>query len=122
MTATPGTTAALPQHQLKAGEVAEAKIGGADVWNAITYDEVTSLVIFGTAGAGVDYGELSSIKVSGDKLFSGCIIAVNADTGEYAWHFKTSAPGMQTENNHILMADLTIGGEKRHVAMTAQGS
>jgi quinohemoprotein ethanol dehydrogenase len=95
------------------------RIGGADVWNAITYDEATGLVIFGTAGAGVDYGELSSIKVSGDKLFSGCIIAVNADTGEYAWHFQTSAPGMQTENNHILMADLTINGEKRHVAMTA---
>src|SRR5216684_8669935 len=95
------------------------KIGGGDVWNAITYDETTGLVIFGTAGAGVDYGELSYIKVSGDKLFSGCIIAVNADTGEYAWHFQTSAPGMQTENNHILMADLTINGEKRHVAMTA---
>src|SRR6266849_5363288 len=95
------------------------KIGGADVWNAITYDEATGLVIFGTAGAGVDYGELSSIKVSGDKLFSGCVIAVNADTGEYAWHFQTSAPGMQTENNHILMADLPINGEKRHVAMTA---
>jgi len=95
------------------------RIGGGDVWNAITYDEPTGLVIFGTAGAGVDYGELSSIKVSGDRLFSGCIIAVIADTGEYAWHFQTSAPGMQTENNHILMADLTIDGEKRHVAMTA---
>ena len=95
------------------------KIGGADAWNAITYDPPTGLVIFGTAGAGVDYGELSSIKVSGDKLFSGCIIAVNADTGEYVWHFQTSSPGMQTENNHILMADLTINGEKRHVAMTA---
>ena len=95
------------------------KIGGGDAWNAITYDEATGLVIFGTAGAGVDYGELSSIKVSGDKLFSGCIIAVNADTGEYVWHFQTSAPGMQTENNHILMADLNINGEKRRVAMTA---
>ena len=95
------------------------RIGGGDVWNAITYDEATGLAIFGTAGAGVDYGELSSIKVSGDKLFSGCIIAVNADTGEYVWHFQTSAPGMQTENNHILMADLTINGERRHVAMTA---
>jgi quinohemoprotein ethanol dehydrogenase len=95
------------------------KIGGGDVWNAITYDEATNLVIFGTAGAGVDYGELSSIKVSGDKLFSGCIIAVNADTGEYVWHFQTSSPGMQTENNHILIADLTLEGQKRHVAMTA---
>jgi quinohemoprotein ethanol dehydrogenase len=95
------------------------KIGGGDAWNAITYDETTGFVIFGTAGAGVDYGELSSVKVGGDKLFSGCIIALNADTGEYVWHFQTSSPGMQTENNHILMADLTIAGEKRHVAMTA---
>jgi quinohemoprotein ethanol dehydrogenase len=95
------------------------KIGGGDAWNAITYDESTGSIIFGTAGAGVDYGELSSVKVSGDKLFSGCIIALNVDTGEYVWHFQTSSPGMQTENNHILMADLTIAGEKRHVAMTA---
>ncbi len=95
------------------------KIGGADVWNAITYDDATGLVIFGTAGAGVDYGELESIKVKGDRLFSGCILAVNADTGEYVWHFQTSSPGMQTENNHILMADLVMDGEKRHVAMTA---
>src|SRR6266404_4803278 len=95
------------------------KIGGGDAWNAITYDEATGLVIFGTAGAGVDYGELENIKVSGDKLFAGCIIAVKADTGEYVWHFQTSAFGLQTENNHILIADLVIDGEKRHVAMTA---
>ena len=94
-------------------------IGGGDVWNAITYDPVTDLVIFGTAGAGVDYGELSSIKVTGDKLFAGCIIAVKAETGEYVWHFQTSAPGLQTENNHIVMADLVLDGKQRHVAMTA---
>ncbi len=95
------------------------KIGGGDVWNAITYDPVTDLVIFGTAGVGIDYGELEYIKPTGDRLFAGCIIAVNADTGEYVWHFQTSSPGFQTENNHILMADLTIDGEKHHVAMTA---
>jgi quinohemoprotein ethanol dehydrogenase len=94
------------------------KIGGGDAWTAITYDEPTGLVIFGTAGAGVDYGETAGAKVNGDKLFAGCIIALNADTGEYVWHYQTSSPGMQTENNHILMADLTINGEKRHVAMT----
>ena len=94
------------------------RIGGADVWNAITYDPVTDYVIFGTAGAGVDYGELSSIEPRGDKLFSGCILAVKAETGEYVWHYQTSSPGLQTENNHIVMADLNIDGEKRHVAMT----
>jgi quinohemoprotein ethanol dehydrogenase len=95
------------------------RVGGGDVWNAITYDDATGLVIFGTAGTGVDYGELSNIKATGDRLFSGCILAVDAETGEYVWHFQTSAPGMQTENNHILTADLTINGEKHHVAMTA---
>jgi quinohemoprotein ethanol dehydrogenase len=95
------------------------KIGGGDAWNAITYDPMTGLLMFGTAGAGVDYGELSSIKVSGEKLFAGCIIAVNADTGDYVWHFQTSSPGLQTENNHIMLADLVINGEKRHVVMTA---
>lgn len=95
------------------------RVGGGDAWNAITYDPVTDLVIFGTAGAGVDYGELESIKVSGDRLFAGCIVAVKADTGEYAWHFQTSAPGLQTENNHIVMADLILDGQPRHVAMTA---
>ena len=94
-------------------------VGGGDVWNAITYDEPTGLVIFGTAGAGVDYGEFESIKTSGERLYSGCILAVNAETGEYVWHFQTSSPGMQTENNHIVMADLPFEGEERHVAMTA---
>jgi quinohemoprotein ethanol dehydrogenase len=94
------------------------KMGGGDVWTAITYDPVTDFVIFGTAGAGADFGELSAIRASGDKLFAGCIVAVKASTGEYVWHYQTSSPGLQTENNHILMADLPINGEKRHVAMT----
>jgi quinohemoprotein ethanol dehydrogenase len=94
------------------------RMGGADVWTAITYDPVTDYVIFGTAGAGADYGELSAIRGKGDKLFAGCIVAVKADTGEYVWHFQTSSPGMQTENNHIVMADLVVDGDKRHVAMT----
>jgi quinohemoprotein ethanol dehydrogenase len=94
------------------------KIGGGDAWNAITYDPLTGFLIFGTAGAGIEYGELSSIKVSGDKLFAGCILAVNADTGEYIWHFQTSSPGLETENNHIMIADLALNGEKQHVVMT----
>jgi quinohemoprotein ethanol dehydrogenase len=94
------------------------RIGGGDVWNAITYDDVTGLVIFGTAGVGVDYGEMSAIKATGERLYGECIIAVNADTGEYVWHYQTGTEGVHSENNHIVMADLTLNGEKRHVAMT----
>jgi quinohemoprotein ethanol dehydrogenase len=94
------------------------RVGGGDVWNAITYDDTTGLVIFGTAGVGVDYGEMSAIKATGERLFGECIIAVDADTGEYVWHYQTGAEGVHSENNHIVMADLVINGEKRHVAMT----
>jgi len=43
------------------------RVGGGDVWNAITYDDVTNQVIFGTAGVGVDYGEFRLIKATGDR-------------------------------------------------------
>jgi len=85
----------------------------------ITYDEATNQVIFGTAGVGVDYGEFRLIKATGDRLFGECIMAVNADTGEYAWYYQTGTEGVHSENNHIVMADFVIDGEKkRHVAMT----
>ncbi len=115
----PFESAALKDIASKTWPAGDAwKMGGADVWTAITYDPVTDYVIFGTAGAGADYGELSALRAKGDKLFAGCIVAVKADTGEYVWHYQTSSPGLQTENNHIVMADLTIDGEKHHVAMT----
>src|ERR1700675_4474050 len=81
------------------------KIGGGDVWHAITYDDATGLVIFGTAGADVGYGEMAGVKITGEKLFSQCIIAVKADTGEYVWHFQTGTEGVHSENNQIMMAD-----------------
>ena len=95
------------------------KIGGGDVWHAITYDDATGLVIFGTAGADVGYGEMAGVKISGEKLFSQCIIAVKADTGEYLWHYQTGTEGVHSENNQIMLADLMINGVKRHVALTA---
>jgi len=92
-------------------------VGGGDVWDPITYDAATGLLIYGTAGATPDnfFGDRANLKVSGDRLFAGCIVAVNADTGEYVWHYQTS---IHTENFHVLVTDLVIGGQKRHVVMT----
>jgi len=95
------------------------KIGGGDVWHAITYDDATGLVIFGTAGADVGYGEMAGTQITGEKLFSQCVIAVDAETGKYVWHYQTGAEGVHNENNQIVMADLPINGERRHVVMTA---
>jgi quinohemoprotein ethanol dehydrogenase len=97
------------------------EVGGGDVWDPITYDPETGLVIFGTAGAEPEslFGDKADKKVSGDRLYSGSVIAVKADTGEYVWHFQTSAQDYHTENMHILLADLVLTGMKRRVAITA---
>lgn len=97
------------------------EIGGGDVWDPITYDPSTNLVTFGTAGAtpSLLHGDRSDRKISGDRLFAGCIVAVNADTGEYVWHYQTS---IRTENMHVLIADLPVNGAKRHVVVTVPKS
>src|SRR6516225_7859050 len=77
------------------------------------------VVMFGTAGADVGYGELAGTQITGEKLFSQCIMAVDVETGKYVWHFQTGTEGVHNENNQIVMADLAINGERRHVAMTA---
>jgi quinohemoprotein ethanol dehydrogenase len=93
------------------------RVGGGDVWDSITYDPSTGYVIYGTAGATPDelFGDRADMKVSGQRLFAGCIVALKADTGQYVWHYQTS---IHSENFHVLVTDLTIAGAKRHVVMT----
>ena len=93
--------------------------GGGAVWDSIVYDPRTKLVIYGTAGAGTGSG--GAMKTSGDRLFSDCIVALRADTGEYVWSYPTwklAPPGTGSpENFHLVIADLPIDGAARRVAM-----
>lgn len=95
------------------------KQGGGTVWDPITFDARTGLLLFGTSKAFLKDTPIGQTALPGAKLFSGSIVAVRADTGEYAWHYQTSTPQRQTENFHIVLADLRIGGGTRHVAMSA---
>lgn len=95
------------------------KQGGGTVWDPITFDVNSGLLLFGTSKAFLKDTPTGQTALPGAKLFSGCIVAVHADTGEYAWHYQTSTPQRQTENFHIVLADLPIGHETRHVAMSA---
>lgn len=90
--------------------------GGGGVWEPITYDPQTNLVIYGTQGDNLVPG-------AGDRLFTNCIVAVHADTGEFAWYVPTYEyipPHFDgsPENFHVLVTDLNISGRRRHVAMT----
>src|SRR5260370_12583938 len=62
---------------------------------------------------------MTGLKIAGQKLFTQCIVAVKAETGEYVWHYQTGTENVHNENNQVMMADLLINGEKRHVALNA---
>ncbi|MBS0481620.1 MAG: PQQ-dependent dehydrogenase, methanol/ethanol family [Proteobacteria bacterium] len=95
--------------------------GGGNVWDSITYDPVTNLVYFGTANAEPWNPAHRNTKGEGDSLYTASIVAVNADTGEYAWHFQETPEDRWDFDSaqQITVADLTIGGQKQHVVMHA---
>src|SRR5215471_17121424 len=99
--------------------VAESwKLGGANVWTAITYDAVTNLLLFGTSTTGEDVGDFTGIKSGGSRLFANCIVAVDASTGQYVWHYQTATPPSGAEEFHILVANLEVNGHEQRVVMT----
>ena len=93
--------------------------GGGTVWDSITYDPSTNLVLFGTGNA--EPWNPAPMGREGDALYTSSIVAVNADTGEYAWHFQETPEDRWDfdSNAQITLADLTIGGKQRHVALHA---
>ncbi len=95
--------------------------GGGTVWDAITYDPATNLIYFGTANAEPWNPAVRNTKGAGDSLYTASIVAVNADTGEYAWHFQETPEDRWDfdSNQQIMVGDLMLGGEQRHVIMHA---
>jgi len=93
--------------------------GGGTVWDSITYDPATNLVLFGTGNA--EPWNPAAAGRGGDNLYTSSVVAVNADTGKYVWHFQETPEDRwdYDSNAQITLADLTIGGKLRHVAMHA---
>ena len=94
--------------------------GGGTVWNAMTYDPEFNRVYLGTGNGGPWNWKIRS-PGGGDNLFLCSVVALNADTGEYVWHYQTT-PGDTwdyTAAQHMILADLTIEGRARKVIMQA---
>ncbi|PYY72508.1 hypothetical protein CRX42_00760 [Pseudomonas jessenii] len=94
--------------------------GGVSPWDAITYDEKTDTLFFGTDGP-APWSPSQRAPDAGDELFTNSIIAVDATTGQYKWHFQTSQhDGWNLgATMHIMLADLPIKNGERRVVMTA---
>lgn len=97
--------------------------GGGTVWDSIVYDTVNDQVIFGVGNGSPWNADYRDPNSEGDNLFVSSMVAVDADTGEYNWHFQTTPRDNwdYTATQHIMLADLPVGedGETRRVAMQA---
>jgi len=97
------------------------KIGaGGTVWDSMAYDPQLDLLYVGT-GNGSPWSRIERSPGGGDNLYLSSILALDPDTGELRWHFQTT-PGDNwdfTATQHMILADLEIGGRSRRVIMQA---
>ena len=94
--------------------------GGGTPWDGIAYDPELNLVYVGT-GNGSPWNAQHRSPGGGDNLYLSSIVALNADTGKYAWHYQTT-PGDNWDFNAaqpMILADLTIANQPRKVIMQA---
>ena len=94
--------------------------GGGTAWDNMVYDPKLKLIYIGT-GNGSPWVQKFRSPGGGDNLFLCSIVAVNAETGAYVWHYQET-PGEQfdfTATQTMVLADLKIGGRTRQVIMQA---
>jgi quinohemoprotein ethanol dehydrogenase len=94
--------------------------GGGAVWESISYDPDLNLIYFGV-GNGTEWNQGYRSASKGDNWFLSSIVAINADTGDYVWHYQAT-PGEEWDYDavqQLILADLPIDGVNRKVLMQA---
>ncbi len=94
--------------------------GGGHAWNAFAYDPETDTVFVGT-GNGAPWNHRVRSEGKGDNLFLCSIVALDAKTGAYKWHYQVN-PGETWDYNAAMdmhLAELVIDGKPRKVLMQA---
>jgi len=94
--------------------------GGGTVWNAMTYDPQFNRIYLGT-GNGGPWNQKIRSPGGGDNLFLCSIVALDANTGEYVWHYQVN-PGETWDFNasmDIELATIEIAGKPRPVILHA---
>lgn len=94
--------------------------GGGAPWDSITFDPDLNMVYVGTGNGGPWNRKLRSPS-GGDNLYLGSIVALNADTGRYVWHYQET-PGDNwdyTSTQPMILADIKIDDVPRKVILHA---
>ena len=97
--------------------------GGGTVWDSIVYDDVNDQILAGVGNSSPYNDKIRDPNSDGDNLFVSSILALDADTGAYKWHFQTTPRDKwdYTATQTIILAELPLGenGADRRVVMQA---
>ena len=94
--------------------------GGGTVWDAIVFDRDFNQILIGV-GNGTPWDHRIRSNGKGDNLFLSSVVALDADSGAYKWHYQ-GTPGESwdfTQTQPIILAALKIDGRERKVMMQA---
>ncbi len=93
---------------------------GGDPWDGITFDEDLNRIYVGTGNAAPYDPEVRS-PGGGDNLFTASIVALNADTGQYIWHYQVNPRDAwdYDASQQMALATLTLNGQRRKVLLQA---
>jgi alcohol dehydrogenase (cytochrome c)/quinohemoprotein ethanol dehydrogenase len=94
--------------------------GGGTVWDSTTYDPETNLIYFGTANAEPWNPGVRNTE-EGDNLYTGSIVAIDADSGEYVWHYQETPEDRWDfdSTQQIIAVTLDLGDGPRRVVLHA---
>ena len=86
--------------------------GGASVWHTPAVDPELGLLYFSTGNPGPDFN--GAVR-AGDNLFSASIVAVEAKTGAYRWHFQQVHHDLWDYDapSPVVLFDIEIDGQER---------
>jgi quinohemoprotein ethanol dehydrogenase len=89
------------------------KNGGGSVWQTPAVDPELGLLYFSTGNPGPDYN--GAVR-KGDNLFTASIVALDAKSGKYRWHFQQVHHDIWDYDgpSPVVLFDLTLDGVQRH--------
>ena len=93
--------------------------GCGSVWDAMVYDSELDQLIIGT-GAPAPSDPTKRGNDAGDELFTSAVVALDAQTGAYRWHF-TQVPGNAWNYEPavgLMMATLPLDGVEKRVVLS----
>lgn len=88
------------------------KTGGAPVWNTPAVDPELGYIYFATGNAAPD---LDGSNREGDNLYNNSVVALNAENGDYVWHFQEVHHDIWDMDpaNPVILYDVEMDGKMR---------